>query len=310
MQLDCEIVAMTNPPASFPLDLSGHRDVPPEEIAPLLERAVDATDERAIPAVTALLMNRLVRLLRQGSRQEILDEALMLNRLLAVDAGKRLQERRPETYGGWAILGELLSGAARSTGRSAVPSLLRATQGRGMAILELLAGEGRALPRAEVRRRLGFPEAQLSHLLRDLEEADLIVRYRRQGSKEVFVELCPAGREVVRESILPPWLERLAKALSELAEGSAIDAESLANELHETGAPSRLAAETLARPLERLAPAGAAKPVPRTERSNVLPFVKELANAGKDDGYRLQEVIDLQGGQSPRNMFKTSATRR
>lgn len=243
MQVDCEILAMTDTSALFPLDLSGHRDAPPEEIAPLLGRAVDAADERAIPAVTALLMNRLVRLLRQGSRQEILDESLMLNRLLAVDAGKCLRERRPEAYGGWSVLGELLSGAARSTGRTAVPSLLRGTQGRGLAILELLAAEGRALPRAEVRRRLDFPEAQLSHLLRSLEEANLILRYRRQGSKEVLVELGPTGREVVSESVLPPWVERLRAVANS---GLPFDGETLARELQEAGIPSRLMATQIA----------------------------------------------------------------
>lgn len=293
-----------------PADFADLDDTPPAELAPLLQCAAAEAVAGTLKRVTALLFDRALRLLREGSREQILDEAFAVSGGISGETGRTLREKNPETFGAWAALYELLAEAGRRSDRAAVPSLLRSTQGHGLAILELLAAEGRAVPRAEVRRRLNLGEAHMSHLLRDLERADLIVRYRAEKSKEVLVELGPVGREVVSESILPPWLERFAKALSELAEGSSINAESLANELHETGAPSRLAAETLARPLERLAPAGAAKPVLPTERSNVLPFVKALANAGKDDGYRLQEVIDLQGGQSPRSMFKTSATRR
>lgn len=183
----------------FPLDLSGHRDVPAGEVAPLLARAADASEEEAIPVLTALLRNRVLRLLRQGSRQEILDEAMMINRFLAVEDGARLRQSQPEAYGRWSALGELLSAASRSTGRAAIPSLLLGTQGHGMSLLRLLTAEGGPLPRAEIRRRLGLGEAHLSHLLRDLEEADLIVRYRPERSKEVFVEIGTAAREVLSQ---------------------------------------------------------------------------------------------------------------
>jgi DNA-binding MarR family transcriptional regulator len=181
------------------MDLSNLRDVPAGEVAPLLERATEASEEEAVPVLTALLRNRLLRLLRQGSRQEILDEAMMINRFLAVEPGARMRQRQPEAYGRWSSLGELLSVAARSTGRAAIPALLLGTQGHGTAILKLLAAEDNKLPRAEIRRRLDLGEAHLSHLLRDLEEADLIVRYRPEKSKEVFVELGSAGREVVSQ---------------------------------------------------------------------------------------------------------------
>jgi DNA-binding MarR family transcriptional regulator len=125
----------------------------------------------------------------------------MVNRFLALEAGTRLQQSRPEVHGGWATLGELLSGAARSTGRAAIPALLRGTQGRGREILELLAAEaGRPVRRSKIKKTLDLTEAQLSHLLHDLEEADLIIRYRLKGTKEVLVELGSAGREVVAQS--------------------------------------------------------------------------------------------------------------
>jgi DNA-binding MarR family transcriptional regulator len=288
----------------FPLDLSGHRDAAVEEIAPLLRQAAEAAEEQAIPALTVLLMNRLLRLLRQGSRQEILDEAMMLNRFLAVEAGVRLRQRLPETYGRWSALGELLSSTARSTGRAAVPALLRGTQGHGLAVLELLAAEGRALPRAEVRKRLDLGEAHLSHLLRDLEEADLILRYRPKGSKEVFVELGPAGREVVSQSVLPPWLVRLTEVLARLAGGSPVEATALARELEEAGAPSRLAAERLSEALARLSPAA---PAPAVKPNNVLRFVRNLADQPEDGEYRFQAMLDLQGDRPARALFTRAA---
>jgi DNA-binding MarR family transcriptional regulator len=193
-----------NNPVPFPMDLSGFRDVPAGEVAPLLERAAEAFEKEAIPVLTALLRNRILRLLRQGSRQEILDEAMMLNRFLAMETGARLHKREAEAYGRWSALGELLSTASRSTSRAAIPSILLGTQGHGMAILQLLAAEGGRLPRAEIRRRRGLPEAHLSHLLRDLEEADLIVRYRPERSKEVFVELGPAAQDVVPQPSTAP----------------------------------------------------------------------------------------------------------
>ena len=185
------------------LDLSGYRDASAHEVAALLERLGDEPQEQALSAVTALLMNRTLRLLRQGSRQEILDETLMLSRFLALPAGKRLEERHGRTFSGWTALGELLAGAARSTSRAAVPSILKSTQGRGQEILEMLAGESGPVPRSTIKKRLGLAEAQLSHLLRDLEEADLIIRYRPQGGKVVLVELGPVGREVASPSIVP-----------------------------------------------------------------------------------------------------------
>ena len=197
MQLTCEMIAMLDS-----LDLSGYRDASAHEIAALLERLGDEPQEQALSAVTALLMNRTLRLLRQGSRQEILDETLMLSRFLALPAGKRLEERHGRTFSGWTALGELLAGAARSTSRAAVPSILKSTQGRGQEILEMLAGESGPVPRSTIKKRLGLAEAQLSHLLRDLEAADLIIRYRPQGGKVVLVELGPMGREVASPPVV------------------------------------------------------------------------------------------------------------
>lgn len=179
--------------STFPSDLTGHLDVPPAEVAPLLELASQEMAEQPFRALTLLLLNRTLNLLREGSRQELLAEAMMVNRFLEIEAGRRLRERRPEVFGKWSALGAMLSGASRASNRAAVPSILKG--GRGQEVLDLLAARGGAAPRAEIRRQLDLGEAHLSHLLADLEEARLILRYRPQGSKEVLVELGPVGRE-------------------------------------------------------------------------------------------------------------------
>ena len=223
-------------------------------MAPLVARAAAEGEPETLKALTALLLDRSLRLLREGSRQEILDEALALSGGISGQSGQSLQKRNPETFGAWAALDDLLAEAARRSDRAAVPSLLKGTEGHGLAILELLAAEGRAVPRAEIRRRLELAEAHLSHLLRDLEEADLIVRFRTQGSREVQVEIGRVGKEVVARSVLPPWLERLESAISEICHGSPLDSEALTQELEKAGAPSKLAAERLVNAVKKLAP--------------------------------------------------------
>ena len=87
---------MSHRTSPIPLDLSGHRELPPAEIAPLLERVAAEPEERALSALTALLMNRVLRLLRQGSQEDLHEEALMPRRacmLSQVDQAKRSGSR-------------------------------------------------------------------------------------------------------------------------------------------------------------------------------------------------------------------------
>jgi DNA-binding MarR family transcriptional regulator len=299
--------AMSDRTPPIPLDLSGQRELPPAEIAPLLERVAAEPEERALSALTALLMNRVLRLLRQGSSEALQEEALMLNRALAISAGVRLQKDRPEAFGVWKALGELLSGAARSTSRAAVPSILRSASGRGQEILELLAGESGPVPRTEIKRRLKLAESQLSHLLRDLEEADLVIRHRPEKSKEILVELGPVGREVVSQSVLPSWLEGLTHTISEIANGASFDSEAFARDLQEAGAPSRLVADRLAEAVARLAPAAAYRGRPdRVEaaaRDNIRRFIREVKRLPDSE----LEEIQTTEACLPRAAFATAA---
>lgn len=285
-------------------------DVPSREIGPLVERAAFQADTGTLKSLTALLLDRSLRLLREASRESMLEEALAVSGGISGEAGEALRERSPEAFGAWSALDQLLAEAARRSDRAAVPTLLRGTQGHGLAILELLAAEGRAVARAEIRRRLDLGEAHLSHLLRDLEEADLILRYRPKGSKEVVVELGPAGREVVSKSVLPPWLERLEDAVDEIADGAVIASEALAAELMKAGAPSRLAADRLACAVTRMItkPAAAQEPAAVGEEEGrptgkVLQFVRKVADE-RIDGFRLQQMLDAQDGQPARALFE------
>ncbi len=277
-------------PSLTPESFADLDDAPSQEIGLLVEHAAVEAEPATLKVATALLFDRALLLLREGSRQEILDEALAVSRGISGEAGSALQKKNPEAFGAWSALDKLLGEAVRRSDRAAVPSLLRGTH--GPAVLELLAAEGRALPRAVIRKRLDLGEAHLSHLLRDLEEANLILRYRPKGSKEVFVELGPAGREVVSQSILPLWLERLTEVLARIAGGSPVEATSLAQELEEAGAPSRLAAERLSEALAGLSPAAA----PAPESKNVLTF-------RKPDQIRFEEVTEFQGDHSARSLL-------
>jgi DNA-binding MarR family transcriptional regulator len=287
-------MSLTLPPSAF----ADTDDIPPQEFGPLLERAASESEAATLKLATAVFSDRTLRLLREGSRQELLDEALAVSQALSGDPGDTLKSRHRETFGAWTALFELLEEAARRSDRAAVPSLLRGTL--GPAVLELLAGEGRPLPRAAIRKRLDLGEAHLSHLLRDLEEADLILRYRPKGSKEVFVELGPAGREVVSQSVLPPWLERLTEVLAQMAGGFPVDADALALELEKAGAPSRLVADRLSKALATLTP-GEATAAPLPEGARVLPF------SSREDQIRFEEVTNLPDGQSLRSLLASAS---
>lgn len=186
-----------NPTPPLPLELSGLDGAPFEELRPHLESLAASPEHQALEQVlTALLLDRCLRQLRRGARSEIAEECLQLSRFLESPAGEALRVARPELHGSWGAFADLLAEAAGRSAPDAVDSILRNHKGRGQQVLEILAEQETPLRRSVLRERLGgFSESQLSHLLRDLEECELIVRYRPEGSKEVLVELGALGRE-------------------------------------------------------------------------------------------------------------------
>jgi DNA-binding MarR family transcriptional regulator len=235
-------------------------DAPFEEIEPVLSvLAGDLSPEdpgflNLAREVRGLLLDRALNLLRTGSRTEINAEAYAFHRFLESAAGKGLLDKAPGVHGGFLAIADLLSGAGDRADFAAVDSILRSHKGRGQAILELLAQRGEAVKRSIIRGQLAVSESHLSHILREMEEADLLVRYRRTQGREVLVELAPTGREYVERSVLPEWIRYLEQHLDALVEGKveSWDVKAVAKTLVESGAPSEIAAARLSASLGKL----------------------------------------------------------
>src|SRR5262245_23353549 len=103
---------------SLPPTFSDLDDASASEIAPLVEGAAAEAAPETLEDLTDLLLDRALRLLREGSRQEILDEALAVSRGVSGEAGRALQQRSPETFGAWSALDDLLAEAARRADRA------------------------------------------------------------------------------------------------------------------------------------------------------------------------------------------------
>lgn len=165
----------------------------------------------------AILIYRTLERLRTGTRAEMHDESIAIETFLASEAGAGLPK---EEAGAWSALSDVLLEAARRSDPEAVEMILRSHPLYGQRVLELLAENGdRALPRTQLIEKLRISQSQLSHLLRDLEEADLIAR-TRDGGREVMVSLGPVGREHVERHLFPRWVNVVAGHVAAVLEGS------------------------------------------------------------------------------------------
>jgi DNA-binding MarR family transcriptional regulator len=236
------------------LDFSGLDRVSFEEIVQDLHALEGDPSEERIEALDGLISSRTLWLLKDGDRSQLLDEALQLAQVLESAAGTALDTHDPATHGAWCGFRDLMTEAARRSDPLFVNSLLRSTGGRGEAILELLAASPAPVPRPEIRRNLDLSESHLSHLLRDLEKAELVVRVRAEGRRGVLVKLGRIGSQIVERTINPAWIVHLVDLLHELAAGTpaTTDLEELRSDLRQRGAPSQLVADHLATALNRL----------------------------------------------------------
>lgn len=235
-------------PATVPTPpLSAYVNTSFDELTPVLEQiAAGASDRARVDAAGGLVLHRALRLVRAESRETLLKEGMALDDFLYSAAGSAIKTAQPDLYWGWIGISGLLGEAARRSDRAAVDSILASHAGRGRTVLEILAERGAPVPRGEILKRLGLSESHLSHLLRDLAEADLIERAK--AGREVAVALGPVGREVVKCSVLPEWVRYLCDQLRRVRTGTAAPpaAEILAEALSQRGAPSRLVAQQLA----------------------------------------------------------------
>ena len=206
--------------ANLPADLTGLQKAPFKEIRPLLNALATEPDDRSATRLRGVLLDRVLYFLRRASRDEIEDEALALHTFLDTSPGSGLAKALPEAFGGFRAIGRLLTLASRRSDRAAVDSILRSHKGRPRPLLEILAEYGGPMARQELKERLDqqieTSESHLSHLLRELEEAELVERFRPESGRQVMVELGRIGREVVNTELLPAWVDWLADCLEEL----------------------------------------------------------------------------------------------
>jgi DNA-binding MarR family transcriptional regulator len=230
-----------------PQPLSAYINASFVELRPVLEQTRPAASDRPMAeAVGGLILHRTLKLLRDSSRDDILTEGIALDGFLTSPAGDQFRTTHPDLYFAWQGVSALLGEAARRSDRAAIESILRSHDGHGRAVLELLAERAEPVRRADVRERLQLSESHMSHVLRDLEEADLIER--RPSGREVALALGPVGREVVARHVLPEWVRHLVDVLQRArhAQADLPQAEALADELSRKGAPSRLVSRQLA----------------------------------------------------------------
>lgn len=191
-----------------------------------------------------LLVHRGLHLLRVESREQIETEYVAISKFLDSRTAAVVREAQPEAFGAWTFLSDLLGEAAKRSDSAAVNSILLDHQGHGKRVLEVLAEAGQAVSRSALRTALNISESHLSHLLRELEEADLICRYR--SGREISIELGSTGRAAVQERVLPQWLDLVLSALDRLESMSPSQLQPLKRQLIQAGIPSELAATRVA----------------------------------------------------------------
>lgn len=223
-----------------------------------------------------VLVDRSIRLLRTGSRQQLAAEASALYGFLESTEAAQLRATAPVVAAQWQILAELVAAAARKSDEHALEAVFAGLEGLGERLVELLVASGGSSSRARLRERLGLSESHLSHLLRDLEEADVIVRYRPNGGKEVYVALGPAGKSVASQ-IYPEWVDKLTAELQREGSGEPRDADVIAAELLDAGLMPRLAAQKLAACVVDLGRGTGASAASTSQPARLEEFLPEIA---------------------------------
>ncbi len=168
----------------------------------------------------------VISLLDRAGPTELREAARALSQQLGSadlppDLGARVQE--------WVRL-QLVAAGRR--GPAAEERTIRAFAGRSRRVLQFLAGAGGGAGRKDIaadleRSHPSTHETMTSHILRDLENADLVRRSRL--GREVYVELTPSGRDFVTTHAAPRQPKTSQSYESELRSGLS------AFEIHETG---------------------------------------------------------------------------
>jgi hypothetical protein len=183
------------------LDLLRLRDAPLprllDALAPLLNRGSTTASLRV---VVELAVDETVRLVRAGSRTDLVANGEALATFLGGQRGASLRTSTPGAYDTLSGLLPVLTAACSPAGKGSEQAVLRSWNGKAQAALDTVAAERAGfLARSELRARLEVSESYLSHLLADLEAASLLERVGGRGRRSVDVRLTSKGRQLVTE---------------------------------------------------------------------------------------------------------------
>src|SRR6266404_2950597 len=95
MQSICETIDMKRSSNPANLDFSHLPRASRDELAPALKEVLESPSDAALAGCTALLLDRALRLIRRGSRDDVLGEAVFWHALLETEGGKRLRNEGP-----------------------------------------------------------------------------------------------------------------------------------------------------------------------------------------------------------------------
>lgn len=241
------------------LNVSRFHSVPPSEIAPLAEKLVREVDPDAVETLVALFRNRAMRLIRSGSTSDLREEASVLNRHLYSAAGRAMLHRDAVMHGRLQMIAEMEREASQRTDAMFLSSVLSSHSRYARPIIEMLSRAGSdGVARQKILTDLKIPsESYLSHILADLEEADVVMRLRRPGSKGVRVVLGPAGHDLVRTKLLPEWFRSMIDMLNTaIRERRMSPPSKIAATLEKQDVPSRLFVDHFITVLETIAGKG------------------------------------------------------
>jgi len=182
-----------------------HAEICPTEAVETARREAAAGHSDAWDTLDRVLRWHVLHTLTDGRY----DTAAISDAFLAAVDWARSEQKKPWVYS-WPALFDLLRDAERA------PSLakgLRSLEGRSAEVLAFLATRDAPVPRMELRNALGVSEAQMTNLLRRLEEARLLVRRDGDGRTK-WIVATPRGLELGKHllpALLPPSLVRLSE---------------------------------------------------------------------------------------------------
>lgn len=155
-------------------------------------------DRAAREVAGALLTDHAITAVREASTDDLAVDADHLTRFVTSRALDELRQADPEMVGWWFGLSRVLGLAERRVNRSAVEAILRSHDGKAQVVFAQVAAHVMATGEALARKVIDVAasESHRSHILRELEDADLVTRFK--DGRETFVTLGGVGRDVAR----------------------------------------------------------------------------------------------------------------